>query len=368
MNNRNTLLDGLRGLLSLVVVLNHSFLVIAIPEFANVWGQNYLKLVDWPSKIQQIMMILGNGGTAVSMFFVLSGFVLNYSLNKFEWKGKYYLWFLFKRLLRLYPAFFFTILLISIFRWLGFDYRTFPHASSWYHWWMNFNLDTWEFFMNAIFVRINLGGVTWTLRVIALFSIVAPLAYYVSRSLSPIKNALVAIFLTYISFNLLNIEGFRDLRYFYMFYLGLIIPQFEGFFTKFPKKLLYVLLPFLVYIMLAIRYQTGEYFGGLVESYISFFILGLIIFQPSNNLFKFLNNKFLLYIGRISYAVYLVHFSVLYTVARVMFQFLPGINYTEHYLLTHFVLLITSFIITIPVSTFVYRFVEQPPLKLLKNK
>jgi peptidoglycan/LPS O-acetylase OafA/YrhL len=152
MNNRNTLLDGLRGLLSLIVMLNHSFLVVAIPSYADVWGQNYFAYFDFSSKIQQIMMILGNGGAAVSMFFVLSGFVLNYSLGKISWNPKSYIYFLFKRLLRLYPAFFFTITLISIFRWLGFDYRQFPHASTWYHWWMNFKLDGLEYFLNTIFL------------------------------------------------------------------------------------------------------------------------------------------------------------------------------------------------------------------------
>ena len=64
--NRITKLDGLRGLLSLIVALNHSFLVVAIPAFANVWHQNYLDFYSFQSKVQQLFMILGNGGVARS--------------------------------------------------------------------------------------------------------------------------------------------------------------------------------------------------------------------------------------------------------------------------------------------------------------
>ncbi len=363
-SKRITNLDGIRGLLSLVVVLNHSFLVVAIPSYANVWGQDYLNYIDLPSKIQQIMMILGNGGTAVSMFFVMSGYVLNYSLGKFNWGIANYFGFLYKRLLRLYPAFFFTIFLISAARWLGFDYRTFPHASTWYHWWMNFNLDLKEFFLNTIFVNINLGGVTWTLRVIVLVSFLAPFLYYLSKKLNAWQNFLFVILLTYLSFNLLNLPNFRDFRYLYMFYLGLVIPQFENFFSSFPKWLIYLSLPVFIYTMFTIRYQTNEYIGGVYESYISWLILGLTIYQSNLKIFTFLTQPWLLFIGKISYSLYLIHFTILYTLARIIFQFLPQINYSQYYLATHFFLLVVSAIVTIPLSWLVYNYIEKLPDRL----
>lgn len=363
-SKRITNLDGIRGLLSLVVVLNHSFLVVAIPQDANVWGENYLKFVDFPSKIQQIMMILGNGGTAVSMFFVMSGYVLNFSLGKFTWSVSNYIRFLWKRFIRLYPAFFFTIFLISTARWLGFNYRTFPHASTWYHWWMNFDLSLKEFFLNTVFVNINLGGVTWTLRVIVLISFFAPALYYISKKLNSWQNILFAGLLTYLSFNLLNFENFRDFRYVYMFYLGLIIPEFEYLFKRLPGLLVYTSLPFLLYIMFTIRYQTNEYLGGVYESYISWLILGLTIYQSNLKIFTFLTHPWLLFIGKISYSLYLIHFTILYTFARIIFQFLPQINYTQHYLVTHFFLLGASAIVTIPLSWLVYSYIEKLPERL----
>lgn len=365
--NRVSLLDGVRGLLSLVVVFNHSFLVVAIPSYANVWGQNYLSFTDISAKIQQLFMIIGNGGTAVSMFFVLSGFVLNFSLKNFQWQAVNYLHFLKKRLLRLYPAFVFTIILISIGRWLGFDYRVFPYASSWYLWWMNFNLDVKEFLKNLFFININLGGVTWTLRVIMIFSFFAPLFHYISKKLSKAQNLAFVFLLTYLSFNLLNIHNFRDLRYFYMFYLGLIIPQFEIFFKKITNRLFNLLIIPALVLIFTIRYQTNEYFGGVIESYVSWFILGVIIYKQNLPTLQFLNSKWLQFLGSISYSLYLIHFSVLYTIARILFQYFPSIDFGSHYLATHIFLLFSSAIVTIPTSYFVHKYIENLP-EIVKTK
>lgn len=311
-------------------------------------------------------MILGNGGTAVSLFFVLSGFVLNFSLQKFSFNTLNYATFLYKRFLRLYPAFLFTITLISLARWLGFDYRVFPHASTWYHWWMNFNLDLKEFLFNATFFRINLGGVTWTLRVIVIFSFFAPFFYALSKKLSLYQNILVAIILTYVSFNLLDFSGLRDFRYFYMFYIGMLIPRFSEFFKNIPTKFIYLSMPFVLYTMFTIRYQTDEYIGGVWESYLGWFLIGLIIYQDRLPIFKFLKSKIFLFLGQISYSIYLIHFSILYTLARMIFQFMPNINYSQYYLATHLFLLLASSIATIPVSLIVHKYVEKIPEKIAK--
>jgi len=45
---------------SLIVCLNHSFLVVTIPTFANVWAQNPLIFHDLQAKLQQLFMLIGN--------------------------------------------------------------------------------------------------------------------------------------------------------------------------------------------------------------------------------------------------------------------------------------------------------------------
>lgn len=363
---RFTKLDGLRGLLSIIVALNHSFLVVAIPSYANVWGENYFYFEGWQSKIQQLLMILGNGGVAVSMFFVLSGLVLGLSFAKFNPTLATYPIFILKRLVRLYPAYLFTILSISIFRWLGFDYRVFSPASTWYHWWMNFNLDFVEFLKNVFFIHINLGGVTWTLRVIIIMSFIFPWFFFASQKMNNFWNLVFTATLVYFSFTLLNIDGFRDLRYVYMFYLGLILPRYKVFFQKISPKLFSLILLILLPLMFIIRYQTDEYFGGVIESIISWFVVGSIVYLPNTKIFNFLENKLFVFLGHISYSLYLVHFSVLYALGRIMFQFLPWLDYSQ-YLLIHSILFVLSTTLAIPLSIFINKHIEKPPVDWVSN-
>ncbi len=181
---RFTKLDGLRGLLALIVCLNHSFMVVAIPSFADVWRQNPLIFNGLQSKIQQLFMFLGNGGAAVTLFFLLSGFVLGPSLAKVAYDFRGLLGFIVKRLIRLYPVYLLIAILTAVYMKSGFVYQTFPASSNWFNWWMNFEMTLKEFFLNAAFIHTYLGGVTWTLRVILIVSFIFPLFFLFSQKTS----------------------------------------------------------------------------------------------------------------------------------------------------------------------------------------
>ncbi len=365
--NRITKLDGLRGLLSLIVALNHSFLVVAIPAFANVWHQNYLDFYSFQSKVQQLFMILGNGGVAVSLFFVLSGLVLGQSLSRTEISPKGLLAFYAKRVIRLYPVYLFVILLTALYMRFGFYYRIFPHASTWFLWWLNFEMSLHEFFYNLFFIHTYLGGVTWTLRVIFLASLILPAFYQISKKTSWWTDLLFTAGLVYASFTILNFENFRDFRYLYMFFLGLILPKFKNFFARLPGWYIKLTLPLSLLLLLLIRYSTDEYLGGVVESIISWKIIGLISYSDKTKLFDFLNYAVFQFFGRISYSLYLIHFSILYMLSRLMFIWLPNLPYADNYLAIHSVLFVLSLSVATLVSLLVYRWVEIPSLTLSKR-
>jgi peptidoglycan/LPS O-acetylase OafA/YrhL len=363
-NTRYTKLDGLRGLLSLVVALNHSFLILLIPAFANVWGQNIFAFTDLQSKIQQIFMLLGNGGVAVTMFFVLSGLVMGQSLKKIEQSLSGVLGFYVKRMTRLYPAYFFLIVFSALYMRLGFVYRTYPVASTWFHWWMNFEMTLSEFFRNAYFASISLGGVTWTLRVIVIASFIFPFFYFITKNTSKYLDLILSVVLVYASFTVLNIAGFRDFRYLYMFFAGLILPKFRSTFENFPKWLFFVTLPFCLYILLDLRYMTNEYVGGLGEAVVAWFYLGLMSYNHKETIFNFLDSKFLQFFGKISYSLYLIHFSVLYIFAKLVLDYLPNLPYTQNYVAIHLMFFIISTILATYLSIFMNKFVEEPSVKL----
>lgn len=360
-------LDGLRGILSLIVCLNHSFMVIIIPTFASVWQQNPLIFFDLKSKLQQLLMLIGNGGVAVTLFFVLSGLVLGQSLSKIKFNFRGILAFWAKRIIRLYPVYLFVVILTAIYMKLGFVYQTFPHSSTWFNWWMNFEMTLKEFILNISFIHIYVGGVTWTLRVILLTSFFFPLIFLLNKKVGKWVDLLIVALLIYLCFTIFNIDGFRDLRYLYMFYLGLSIPKFAGFFSRFPNRLVILIsLPVLIFLF-GFRYLTEEYQGGVIEAIISFFIIGLAAYGHQLTSLNFLETKILKFFGKISYSLYLIHFSVLYIMAKTMFIYFPGLPYENQYFLIHLILFIFSTIIATGISVLVYHFVEEPA-KILAQK
>jgi|WetSurMetagenome_2_1015567.scaffolds.fasta_scaffold22045_4 peptidoglycan/LPS O-acetylase OafA/YrhL len=358
-------LDGLRGLLSLIVCLNHSFLVIVIPTFANVWAQNPLIFHNMQAKLQQLFMLIGNGGAAVTLFFLLSGLVLGQSLSKVKMNPRGLLGFIIKRLIRLYPVYIFLLIATTIYMKSGFVYQTFPFSSAWFNWWMHFQMTLKEFILNFFFIHIYIGGVTWTLRVIIIASFLFPLFYLLNKKTSWWLDLLISVALIYLSFTVLNLPGFRDFRYLYMFYLGLIIPKFRTFFSGFPNWLVCLLLPFAICLMLGFRYLiNNEYQGGVVEALISFFIIGLSAYGSKAHVLNFLENKFFKFYGKISYSLYLIHFSILYIVSKLMFNYLPNLPYSDHYFLIHFSLFFFTTAIATGVSYLVYRYIEMPSHQL----
>jgi len=364
---RFTKLDGLRGLLSLIVALNHSFMVVIIPTFASVWQQNPLVFHGLQSKIQQLFMFIGNGGAAVTLFFLLSGLVLGQSLTKTKMSFTGIIGFLVKRIIRLYPVYIFIVLLTATYMKLGFTYETFPFSSSWFNWWMNFQMTFKEFLLNIFFIHAYVGGVTWTLRVILIISFIFPLFYLVNKKSTWWMDILISALLVYLSFTLLNIPGFRDLRYLYMFYLGLMIPKFQKMFSSAPNRVVSLILPFAVIILLGYRYLTNEYVGGVAESIVSFFIIGFAAYGNKMSILNFLDGKVLKFFGKISYSLYLIHFSILYILGRLMFQNLPNLPYQNHYLLIHICLFVLSTLIATGVSLMVFRYIELPSKTLAKK-
>jgi len=362
---RITKLDGLRGLLSLIVVLNHSFLVVAIPSYANVWQQNLFQFHDWQSKLQQIFMILGNGGAAVTLFFIMSGLLLGQSFKKISYTVSGLLGYYLKRLVRLYPVYLALLFFTFIYMNSGFVHQTYEAASSWFNWWMRFDMTPYELFLNILFVHIYIGGVTWTLRVILVVSILFPLIYQISKRTTWWQDVIIAFALIYLSFHLFAIPDFRDFRYLYMFYAGISLPKFKTFFEKINSRQVISLLPLILYLVFIFRYQTDEYLGGVGESLACWFLVGTISYSGTK-FFNFLEDKVLKFFGQISYSLYLIHFTVLYILASTMFHYFK-FEFTRYYFLSHLVLLFSSLVLSIFLSVYVYRYVEKGAIQLFEK-
>ncbi|MFA6250027.1 MAG: acyltransferase [Candidatus Shapirobacteria bacterium] len=319
---RNKKIDGLRGVLALLVALNHSFLVLKVPAEANIWGQNIFKFTDWQSKINQIMMLVGNGGMAVTIFFLISGLVMSY-----WWQGKNIGWptlvrFYGKRFVRLYPAYGLMVVITAIYMTAGgFEHQRFAAASDWYHYWMNFQMTLKELGLNLTMIHLYIGGVTWTLRVIVLATLFFPAFKLLKEKITGWWQWLVVAGLYWIPRWLIRSDNFIDANYFYLFYLGMIIPEWKNSLGILFKKgwgrqgVVWGL----VAVAWWARYQLFGFVGEWFQALSMWLVLGVVADDSSGEL-GFLTSRFWQFFGKISYQFYLSHFTVLYLLARLMFR------------------------------------------------
>lgn len=364
-SHRISKLDGLRGILALMVTLNHAYMVVAIPAFANIWEHNIFAFHDLQSKLQQIMMLLGNGGLAVTTFFVLSGFVLGESARRQEFTIGKTIAFYIRRLIRLYPVYLLLIVVSAIYMWTGFKYQTFAASSQWYNWWMNFQMTIPELIRNLTFYHTYLGGVTWTLRVIIIASFLFPLMFFVFRRVSRYVSLFITLLLVAGCFTVFNLPNFNDLRYLYMFYFGLTLPQWKNFFVSVKPSQIHVLAVPLIFLAFYIRYISNIFQAMVLETLITWLLIGILAYN--GKVFAFLDKKIFQFLGRISYSLYLVNFTVLYIFARLVFFYVPSQFLLDNYFLSNSIIFLITLCLTVVISVGVHRFIEKPA-QLLSRK
>ncbi len=116
----NTRLESLRGVAALMVAIGHSFLVLEMS--GPLW------------RLVKASFIVFNGRAAVTLFFVMSGYVLGLSLKRSRepfWRGT--LTFMFRRFFRIYPALIVTTLVFYLFLHLGWTEPALSWGSNWFH-------------------------------------------------------------------------------------------------------------------------------------------------------------------------------------------------------------------------------------------
>jgi peptidoglycan/LPS O-acetylase OafA/YrhL len=168
-------LDGLRGIAIAMVLLQHVW--HTLPEF-----------------LAPVGFFLGNGSLGVSVFFLLSGFLI-YSLSVREYeKTQGFNWkqFYIRRILRIFPCFYFYIVVVLIlahFGWIAVTDRTIFAAATftlnYHHLW-----DPWPVGLNYPVI-----GHYWTLALEEQFYLLWPLLMllFVRRHLLGILAAFIVI-------------------------------------------------------------------------------------------------------------------------------------------------------------------------------
>jgi peptidoglycan/LPS O-acetylase OafA/YrhL len=365
--------ESLRGLAALMVAVMHTLMV----PFQTSGVQVH---------IVSALRVLCNGRAAVSLFFVLSGFVLGLAIRRTE--GGFvreYLRFTIRRVLRIWPAFLcLTLLLLA---WLCFGKEWFPGITRWldraagHEPWTLTSVKplTWPFVLKNIFLLdpcLNL--VTWTLKVEIGCSLLLPLLHWAVRGMSLRGKTLVLLALMVLAClgKWLLLVGFvraealvgdTILKYVFLFYLGYILPEAgPRCFEKLQARTSLNALAFLVALAMFLLPQSPEDLR-LVQGLGAWLILAGILYGAPFRCFRMLDHPLAKFYGRISYSFYLWHDVVLVIVSRFFIFSIREASWGGNRLLFVFVLWATSTAVATGLAMVFYSFIEQPFIVLSRK-
>ena len=338
--SRHETLDGLRGVLALGVLFQH-----AVTNYA------YYQTGIW--QITPERFYRHAGGEAVILFFMITSFL--YWSKAISSKGNVTPGRLYKsRFKRLAPMYLFSACIVTvaalvqtqfiIASWPGFINNMLS--------WLTLGLVTTTSVNGVNIIPIN-AGIHWTLHFEWVFYLLLPFTALVLRGR---WWKLLVVPIGIITFML---PGWG---YWIIFYFGVLAAHIVHEYPRMEiaKRKWFGIIPILgvmlVYVMSYKPYSVPQYAVSLIV---------LLSFIYGNSLFGLLKTRAAIFLGTISYSVYLMHGIVLYAVLGLTHVFVPVASLGAY---TFWSLILLSGLLTVLVSAWTYRYVEHPFLEELPKK
>ncbi|MBC7606921.1 MAG: acyltransferase [Burkholderiales bacterium] len=337
-------LDGLRAIAAIGVVIAHFF--------------DEQKLASHPLLFKIAQM----GNTGVSLFFVLSGFVITRILFNTVKSKNYFSSFYGRRTLRIFPLYYFSLLCYNYLPYLlNINPTLGDFNKQWYHYFYLQNFARtfgWDF---------QGPGHFWSLAVEEHFYLIWPALVFLAYSANKNRLLFISILLIVFTFALrwimLNhhyeIDVFTFTRLDQLA-LGCILAilEYKGILEKTSNRI-FLGLMILGFILVAYSSTFSYFYLNLFKhnafGLLYFAVLAFCIKAATTSwLNRFLTSAVMQFLGKISYGLYIWH--------------VLAILLMEHYfrslgLMADFSLLL---LITIIMSTLSFYFLETPFLKLKK--
>jgi peptidoglycan/LPS O-acetylase OafA/YrhL len=312
--------------------------------------------------------IVNQGGKGVQLFFVASAFTLFFSLSKKKLTHNVKYNFYVRRIFRIAPLYYLGIIYYLMQDGLGprFWLGDAPGITS------------WHIISNVLFLHgfdpyamssVVPGG--WSIAVEMLFYCFVPFLFLRIKSLNQaIAFLMISILLNLFLYLLLNrLNLISDTRL-WGNYLNLFFP------SQLPVFACGIIMFFLITVpktewkinpgfilglgllfLLDLSLGFSVFFGSHILFSITFIAIG---FALSRKEFKILVNPASVYIGKISYSMYIVHFAILHWLTQLnLINLMPSNSIANYCLRFVFVLILSTFFATIT-----YHLVEVPFQKL----
>jgi peptidoglycan/LPS O-acetylase OafA/YrhL len=351
MQQRLSYLDGARGILAFMVVVFH-----CLGGYADHRLMGKLE--------QEIVWTFINGNDAVSFFFVLSGFVLSY---RYFVDGSIpnYPKYIISRLFRLYPAFWFVLIVFSIYAHRGFR---------------GFSEDTANFIKEAsMYQKFDaMLGQAWSLNIELAISLMLPILIVAAQREIRYMYFLLPLTLVFHGF----IDGF-----FFNFVLGIIVaywlarePEQLKHVYQVLKKYAFASIP-LLWVGFSLRHIWRAIFPNPIDGFdwvknyagidfhsvaaVSCFFM-LIAILESGRIQALLNKPVFDFLGKISYSLYICHwfflFGCIYTLHDTFQNYFQWDNRCSVALVSLIVI-----VVSLLFATFMYYYIEKPFIKMGKK-
>ena len=345
-------LDGLRGLAALAVFFHHFF-----------QDPRDSPLTTWPPLLKFFLYLSGYGALGVDVFFVLSGYLITSLLLVDRDSPSYFHNFYWKRVLRIMPVYMVHLLVAALF---------IQHATG-------YILLSLIFVVNfAQLFRVADIGPAWTLSIEEQFYLIwpqfirrlrLPAIYYLAFALA-ILSATARIIVPLW-------HGGLNLRYTIYRCDGLALGAIlacQWFSSEGQTRLIRIVLGILnsnVALLLVFFAQTvmllhfprtlfSESVTLTTTNYLVYRIIHRIVFLRNRSGLSWLASPITVYLGGISYALYMYHTFILYFLGLHF-----GLVQPDHYLST-FIRATLSLLIVIAVCT-ISRYALELPVQRLRR-
>ncbi|MUH73682.1 acyltransferase family protein [Psychrosphaera haliotis] len=339
MNNTYRLasLDALRGIAALGVVLYHFTSLFAI-KF------NYPELsAIFPSPSSHI------GRYGVELFFIISGFVISMSIEN---SNNVYRFFV-SRFSRLFPTFWAAVFISSIFIWI-----------------FNGQFDLVVFLKNLtmtpnFFGAKNIDGSYWTLTYELFFYIAIATLFYFFKTIPTrlmvvigigvsLLTILVSMFDVYLGY---KVKALLLIPHIHLFLAGFLFYKLWNSNNLKPTHIWIINLVLFVLVLVQWLLAESDYSRHNFTSSIMVTAFFLIMILVTKEKLSFLSHPILVYLGTISYSLYLIHQEVGYIFISQL------INITGSYWLS----MPLSLAGVILIADLMYRYIESPSNKIVKR-
>lgn len=350
-------LQSLRGMAALIVVVSHTSSVYVIP-----------------SAVRIAIDAVCNAHASIIVFFVLSGYVLTGSLLRRGLSLSSVEGFYLARFFRLFPALWAASAISALFLILFPRLLIHPAPSNWFTLYLHYFPSPVELILAALAIDKSLIMPVWTVFIELMGSAMMPLIVTLALAKRQLFNWILLVMGTSAYLLAYAPHRLNSLSYIFDFALGALLASRKWTFSvgrSLPKLLgATFTLIFFRFVWFAVcnghamplSFDYDAPLPMLVEGLAAFFLIGIL--ASENGRIRLLRSAWAIWLGNVSYALYLIHFPVAILVAKILsLVFSRGISSGSAFLL----LMAAALTISLILAFFIHRFIELPSIALGKR-